>query len=350
MRRYPLLILIIITWIGLAGYTVYSKGTGVFTEDNIKKPVFAALLDKNEEDNLDELLEELSDVEEPEDTKAQDVSSDTGDEPLITFAYDSNGERYILYKEGMLAGDMDGDAESKDPTSHPAIKPKYEKYEPKKVNSKYYKDPGKYPLTTERDYITVDKDYFDDALFLGDSRTVNIKMYAGLDKATFYAKTSMNIYRILTDEFVTDPDTGAHVTVPHMLKKKHFKKIYISLGINELGIGDTEYFKEAYKKVIKKVHKLQPDAVIYVQSILYVSESKDKSDSIINNTNIRDKNVAIASLTNGNDIIFLNVNEPFEDGKGNLRAEVTRDQVHLYPEYCSQWVDFLMEHAVEVKE
>ncbi len=175
-------------------------------------------------------------------------------------------------------------------------------------------------------------------------------MYAGLDKATFYAKTSMNIYRILTDEFVTDPDTGQHVTVPTMLKKRNFKKIYISLGINELGIGDTEYFKDAYKKVLKKVRKLQPDAVIYVQSILYVSESKDKSDSVINNTNIRDKNVAIASLTNGNDIIFLNVNEPFEDGKGNLRAEVTRDQVHLYPEYCSQWVDFLMEHAVEVKE
>ena len=36
----------------------------------------------------------------------------------------------------------------------------------------------------------VDDDWFDDAVFIGDSRTVGLRDYGGLDNATFYALSS----------------------------------------------------------------------------------------------------------------------------------------------------------------
>ena len=44
-------------------------------------------------------------------------------------------------------------------------------YEPSDVKSPYFKDPGKKALTTTYPYETVDRAYFQDAAFIGDSRT-----------------------------------------------------------------------------------------------------------------------------------------------------------------------------------
>ena len=51
-----------------------------------------------------------------------------------------------------------------------------------------------YPLP----FSTVDLSYFDDALFIGDSRMLGFGMYSGLNNATFYAVTSFSIFRYET--------------------------------------------------------------------------------------------------------------------------------------------------------
>ena len=52
----------------------------------------------------------------------------------------------------------------------------------------------------------VESDYFSDALFLGDSRTVGLGQYGSLgDVATFYASTGMTIYKIFKSEIVEMP-------------------------------------------------------------------------------------------------------------------------------------------------
>ena len=39
-----------------------------------------------------------------------------------------------------------------------------------------------------RDFVTVDESYLDGALFIGDSRTQTISLYANWDKTVFYAE------------------------------------------------------------------------------------------------------------------------------------------------------------------
>ena len=225
-------------------------------------------------------------------------------------------------------------------------KPKYITYEKKQTDSPWYTDPGKIPLTTEYDYQKVKKDYFDDAVFIGDSRIVGMNDYSGLTNATFFAKTGLTIYNLLDEKFVEDPNTGKNVSVSDMLQNYKYGKIYLMVGINELGTGGTERFAQTYKEVLGKMRKWQPDAVIYVQSIMGVSPKKDRTDEVFNNTNIRDKNCAIAKLTDGIHIFYLNIQELYEDENHALKQDLTFDDVHLYAQYYDKWVKYLKNHAV----
>lgn len=251
-------------------------------------------------------------------------------------------------------GDTDGSDAAADGAEGPEtgdekpqkIKPEYITYEKKKTDSPWYTDPGKIPLTTEYDYRKVKNDYFDDAVFIGDSRIVGMNDYSGLTNATFFAKTGLTVYNLLDDEFVKDPKSGKNVSVSYMMQHNTYGKIYLMVGINELGTGGTQRFQDAYKEVLKKFRKWQPDAVIYVQSIMGVSPKKDKTDPVFNNTNIRDKNYAISKLTDGIHIFYLNIQEIYEDKNHNLVQDLTFDDVHLYAQHYDKWVKYLKTHAV----
>ena len=86
----------------------------------------------------------------------------------------------------------------------------------------------------------MDATYFKDALFIGDSRTVGLSMYVPElnAQATFYAKTSLTAAHALEQRFV-ETDLGV-LTIPQALQQTQFQKIYIALGVNELGSGSTE--------------------------------------------------------------------------------------------------------------
>ena len=226
------------------------------------------------------------------------------------------------------------------------IRPEYLTYEKKKTDSPWYTDPGKIPQTTESDYQKGKNDYFDDAVFIGDSRIVGMNDYSGLTNATFFAKTGLTVYNLLDEEFVKDPETGKEVSVSYMMQHHQYGKIYLMVGINELGTGGPERFAKAYKEVLKKFRKWQPDAVIHVQSIMGVSPKKDKTDPVFNSTNIRNKNYAISRLTDGIHIFYLNIQEIYEDKNHNLAQDLTFDDVHLYAQHYDKWVKYLKTHAV----
>lgn len=273
--------------------------------------------------------------------------ADTGGEPWADDSADTDDaqERGGAGEDAAVDEPVAPEADSEEQKPQ-KIKPKYLSYEKKKTDSPWYTDPGKIPLTTEYDYQKVKKDYFDDAVFIGDSRIVGMNDYSGLTNATFFAKTGLTVYNLLEDEFVQDPDSGKMVSVSYMMQHHTYGKIYLMVGINELGTGGTERFQEAYREVLKKFRKWQPDAVIYVQSIMGVSPKKDASDPVFNNTNIRDKNYAISKLTDGIHIFYLNIQEIYEDKNHNLVQDLTFDDVHLYAQHYEKWVKYLKTHAV----
>lgn len=208
------------------------------------------------------------------------------------------------------------------------------------ISADIYGDAG-VKKAAEYPFITVDESYFDDALFIGDSRTVGLHDYTDLSEhADFLCKTSLTIYKVLDENF------KGMGTVEEVLKKKQYGKIYIMVGINELGQGTTEDFMEKYTEVVDTLHEWDPDAKIIIQGIMKVSGKKDAEDKVFNNSNITGRNHAIATLADNYHIFYIDMNEVVCDEEGNLNAEYTHDQIHLLGMYNDLWKDFLMTRGI----
>ena len=179
-------------------------------------------------------------------------------------------------------------------------------------------------------------------MFIGDSRTVGLQDYTDLSEhADFYCETSLTIYKVLEENF------KGKGTILEALSKKSYGKIYLMVGINELGRGTTEDFMAKYTEVVDTLHELCPDAKIMIQGIMHVSEKKSSSDAIFNNSNISARNNAIATLADNVHFFYIDMNEAVCDENGNLNAEYTHDQIHLLGMYNDLWKQFLLEHGVE---
>lgn len=186
------------------------------------------------------------------------------------------------------------------------------------------------------------KDYFTDALFIGDSRTVGIAEYGTIKNATYFANTGISVYNIWSKKI--DISSIGKVSLGELLDKKNFGKVYIMLGINEIGYNMSQTAKK-YQELLKYVNTKQPKAIIYLQANLHVTKEKSDSDKTINNTRINKLNSVISKMANNKNIFYLDVNSIFDDSSGNLRADYTSDKVHIYGKYYKQWTEWIRKNT-----
>ena len=193
-------------------------------------------------------------------------------------------------------------------------------------------------------FTEVTQDYFNDALFIGDSRVTGVALYSGWDNLTYYAEGGMTIYNMFQSR--TAQVDGQTLSIEEALQKRSFGKIYLEIGINEMGTGTTDTFMEAYEAAVARLQELQPDAIIYVCGIMYVKQSKSESDPIFNNPAIRERNERIAQLADGERIFYLDINEVVTDETGNLNPDYTWDEVHLLGKYDILWLEYFSSHGI----
>lgn len=203
------------------------------------------------------------------------------------------------------------------------------------------------PPEPEIRFGRVEDDYFQDALFLGDSRTVGMQEYGGLgDIATFYASTGMTIYKLFDAEIVELPDQSEKITIEEALQHQSFSKIYIMVGINEMGTGTVERFAETYKAAVEHLQELQPEAIIYIQAILKVTTARSNKGDYINNEGIEARNEALSQLADGEKVFYVDANPAVCDEDGGMVQDYTFDGVHLKAKYVELWKEYLKDNAV----
>lgn len=220
-------------------------------------------------------------------------------------------------------------------------------YVPTQVDSKYYSDPGKIALTTDYDYSTVDDSYFDDAAFIGDSRTLGLNDYSGWTNADFFCENGFCTYLWKKGTEVTYQKTHRKMTLEDAVSLRKYGKIYLMIGMNDCGYGTTEDFRGRLQDMIAMIEDRQPDAVIYLMANLHISKAKSDGDAIFNNTDINDKNVVIGECADGVRTFYLDYNGLYTDDSGFLKQELTFDGVHLYAKYYQPWLDYIRSHAVK---
>lgn len=197
----------------------------------------------------------------------------------------------------------------------------------------------------EGDWLS--SDYFDDAIFVGDSITEGIKLYDVMDGVTVLASTGVNLKTLYTKDAVTLED-GSKVPILDATAKYHPGKIYLMMGVNSL-LSDEETFREDYGKVVDTLVSQHPDAILYVQSILPVTDNYQKrADAVADNAKIDRYNQVLKELAEEKGVYFLNVAEVFKDADGCLPDSASpKDGIHFGSSWYRTWFDYLRTHGVE---
>ena len=190
----------------------------------------------------------------------------------------------------------------------------------------------------------VGDEYFDDAVFIGNSQTEGILIYGQMKNATVYAGKGIMVDTIYTKDVVKNTD-GTRMTIMKGLEINKFGKVYIMLGANELGWPDESFIKH-YAKVIDDIKALQPEAKIYINLIMPMAKSKSDNDKIYNNTNINRFNDMIKAMAKEKQVYFIDSREAVADENGYLPEDAGTDGVHLGTEYYKKWFEYLKKHTV----
>ncbi len=191
----------------------------------------------------------------------------------------------------------------------------------------------------------MDDDYFSDAVFLGDSRTDGFRLYSGLNTPKYLSAKSISVVNIGTERVI--PAGGdTYVPILTALSWQSYSKVYIMLGINEIGLSPSA-FKDYYEKVVERVKEIQPEAIIYLQAIMPVSAEKEKEKSVYNNYNIRRFNNMIAELASEQLVYFIDTYFALGDEYGVLPPDASYDGVHPTGTYCKLWCEYLRTHTVD---
>ena len=183
-----------------------------------------------------------------------------------------------------------------------------------------------------------DESFFDDALFIGDSRMVSSAYYARLGKADYFTDVGMNVFQMFS---VTASDNNFDTTdLTTLLQNRTYKKIFIMLGINECGYPMSSLLS-AYQEDIDTLKSLQPDATIYLLKVYGVSRSVAEGTSYFSPQRLQEVNDGIAGLADGKKVHCLDASHLYCDDEGYMKEEYTSDGVHPYAKDAALFAQWL---------
>ena len=190
--------------------------------------------------------------------------------------------------------------------------------------------------------------YFENIAFLGDSRTQGFQLYSGLKTGTYYTAVGATVESVFTKKVETE---SGKMPLLDAMAKQDFDKIYVMLGVNELGWNGTEIYHNQYAKLIDRLRQDHPDSEIVLQTLIPVSAKQEAKKSYVNNTRIAAYNEVIRQLAEEKQCPYVDVASAMTDEQGCLRSDWTSDGVHLNTKGCKAWLEYLRTHPVgEVPE
>jgi len=200
----------------------------------------------------------------------------------------------------------------------------------------------------------VEGSFFEDAVFIGDSRVVGFSMHSGI-KAIYYGLVGLNVSNLDTLKYLNFKDENGknmELTALEALEQyPHYSKVYISLGINEIGWPTVSGFIGKYRAAIQKIKEIRPDVDIYIQAIIPMSaEASDTRYKDSGNPRIREFNESIALMCEEEEVYFLDLYSHFADETGSLPEDASSDGIHMVRNYYIMWGDYLKSHVVLPEE
>ena len=203
----------------------------------------------------------------------------------------------------------------------------------------------------------VDASYFDDAAFVGDSVSLKLSYYAAatgeLGNAQFFTAGSLGAGNSLwevSDESVHPSYQGTKMLVEDCIAYSGVSKVYIMLGMNDLGLYGLEDTITNYEELVNRIKTQAPDVQIIIQSMTPMAATSTITGEDLNNENIKVYNGRLSELCENNGWIFVDVASVMYDTDGiSLNPDFCSDPedmgVHFTEAGCAQWIKYLTTHT-----
>ena len=203
----------------------------------------------------------------------------------------------------------------------------------------------------------VPSSYFDDAVFIGDSVSLGLSYYEAaadvLGKAQFLTAGSLgsgNALQPVSEQSVHPRYNGQKMKVEKAVAACGAKKVYIMLGMNDIGAYGVEKSAANFRTLCKRILAESPFVKIYVESVTPRVNQGGKADNVkLNNKNITRYNELLAKICVEEDWYFVNVAETMFDSTGHLKRAYCSDPdgmgMHFSYDGCKAWVDYLYTHT-----
>ena len=204
--------------------------------------------------------------------------------------------------------------------------------------------------------LTVDKSFFDDAVFIGDSISVSLMYYQRqngvLGKAQVYAASSLSAANALwevSSRSVHPSYGGKKTLVEDCVKYSGSKKLFIMLGMNDIGIYSHDKSIQNYKELIRRIKAKSPNIEVYIQSMTPMTSISTRADARLNNTAIKQYNKKLKAMAQEMGWHYIDMYKGLSDASGCLPTSYCGDPVymgiHLNNTGCAQWAKYLIENV-----
>lgn len=207
----------------------------------------------------------------------------------------------------------------------------------------------------------VEASWFDDSVFIGDSVTLKLSYYAektkALGEAEFLCAGSLGYTNALWEldhEDNVHPDyEGEKVTVYDGAKRVGAKKVFVMLGMNDIGLYGVDGGIESMITLTDKIRESCPDAVIYIESVTPMVAGNSLGD--LNNESIAKFDEKLQEVCTNKGYRYLDIASAVSDENGALIYEYCGDPpsddnpdamgLHFTDEGCEKWVEYLKNHV-----
>ena len=350
-KHYVLLLAILLcaSFIGFKGYQLKKELIEPLgLEDYMDKSIFELpFLAKTDEmlmfyiEYADELRAELTEPTEPE------IPTD----PTVESTQPTTQPTVPTNKPTDPTDDQPTDPTQKptDPTqkpTDPATKPTQKPTDPAtKPTQPQPTEPTKPAETPTFDFPEgrLDDSWFENTLFIGDSRMLGLSLYARSGNAHYFAAASINFSTVLKKK-IADKGNFEEQKLESLLSSHQYDKIVVNIGLNDAGYGKT-WFEKNLGKFMETVRRLQPNAKIILNGIMPVTKSYIKNSKYGGDhwepATLAKLNEILKSYANGTDVFYIDCNDYFADSNGYLYKDVTGDGCHPTAKHYKTWREWM---------
>lgn len=195
---------------------------------------------------------------------------------------------------------------------------------------------------------TVEGNYFEKSVFLGDSRTVAMKELGILEAANTFSVNGINHIDFISQIFL-DTVTGITGDIFEIVAARKPDKIYVALGVNGVSFIQKDLFIEKYNELIERLIEASPDSKIIIESILPVNENTyTGSNKNLTNKNIDEMNTELLAISENRGVYFLDISDALKNEENSLAIQYDcGDGLHftkegyeaVFEEICKYGID-----------